>query len=184
MLAAAIPFAHGCCSQPRPDLNQIRSGWKTPDTRGLTLPVFDPDVVAICDPPIGWKPDPLKVSPNHTHQVWLSPTGATAYGVIHFTMPLPVGLNLALTGFLSEMKTTEGQATLISRHDDPALPGIRFVAEGGLYRIRANLIVDGWEGWAVYAGTFRSRPILAEELDTAIRARENTHVGRPENPDR
>jgi hypothetical protein len=184
MLAAVIPFAQGCGSQLKPNLAQIQAGWKSPDTRGLTLPVFNTDVVAVCDPPIGWKPDPLKVGKNHIHEVWLSPTGATAYGVIHFTMPLPAGLNIALTGFLNEMKTTEGDATLLSRQDDPKLPGIRFVADGGLYRIRANLIVDGWEGWTVYAGTILSKPILPEELDTAVRARENTHVGRPENPDR
>ncbi len=184
MLAAAIPFAQGCAAQPKPNLAQIQAGWKSPDTRGLTLPAFNTDVVAVCDPPIGWKPDPLKIGKNHIHEVWLSPSGATAYGVIHFTMPLPVGLNLALTGFLNEMKTTEGDATLLSRQNDPDLPGIRFVADGGLYRIRANLVVDGWEGWTVYAGTIRSKPILPEELDTAVRARENTHIGRPENPDR
>jgi hypothetical protein len=184
ILAVALSLAPGCSDHPKPDLTQIRAQWKSPDTRGLTLPVFNADVVAVCDPPIGWKPDPLKVSASHIHEVWLSPTGATAYGVIFFHMPLPAGLNLALSGFISEMKTTEGEATLLSREDDPKLPGIRFVAEGGLYQIHANLIVDGWEGWAVYAGTFRSKPIVLSELDTAVRARENTHVGRPENPDR
>jgi len=183
MLAAALPLVQGCGERPKPNLTQIRAQWTTPDTRDLTLPTFNPDVVAVCDPPIGWKPDPIKVSPNHIHEVWLSPTGATAYGVIHFNMPLPAGLNLALTGFLNEMKSTEGEARLLSREDDPKLPGIRFVAEGGMYRIHANLIVDGWEGWTVYAGTFRSKPVVPSELETAVRARENTHVGRPENPD-
>jgi hypothetical protein len=184
MLAAVLPLVQGCCGQPRPNLNQIRADWKNPDTRGLTLPAFNPDVIAVCDPPIGWKPDALKTGPNHIHEVWLSPSGATAYGVIHFTMPLPIGLNLALSGFLSEMKTTEGEAKLLSREDDANLPGIRFVAEGGLYRIHANLIIDGWDGWTVYAGTFRAKPVAPDEFDTAVRARENTHVGRPENPDR
>ncbi len=182
--AAVIPLVQGCSQRPKPNLNQIRAQWKSPDTRDLTLPTFDGDVVAVCDPPVGWKPKALKVGANNVRQTWVSPTGSTAYGVIFFKLPLPAGLNLVLAGFLNEMKATEGQATLISRQDDPNLPGLRFVAEGGLHRIRANLIVDGWEGWAVYAGTFRSRPVVENELETAIRARENTHVGRPENPDR
>jgi hypothetical protein len=184
MLAAALSLAQGCSEKPRPNLSQIRADWKSPDTRDLTLPTFNPNVIAVCDPPIGWKPDPLKIGPNHIHEVWLSPTGATAYGVIHFTMPLPVSLNLALSGFMNEMKNTEGQATLLSHEDDAKLPGIRFIAEGGLYRIHANLIIDGWDGWTVYAGTFRAKPVAPDEFDTAVRARENTHVGRPENPDR
>jgi hypothetical protein len=170
----------GCASQ-KTDLNQIQAHWGEGDTRGLSLPSYNPDVDAICDPPVGWKPDPLKSDDNHVHQVWLSPTTNTAYGVIHFKLPLPVGANLALSGFLSQMKKTEGDATLLDRHDDPSLPGIRFTARGGVYTIRANLIVHGWEGWAVYAGTQRGKPIDQAELDFAFRAREHTHVGRPES---
>ena len=96
-------------------------------------------------------------------------------------MPLPLGENIAFKGFLDQMKKTEGQAILISRQDDPNLPGIRFVAEGGRFYIRTNLIVQGWEGWAIYAGTLRNQPVLADELDMAIRAREYTKVGRPDN---
>jgi len=112
------------------------------------------------------------------HRVWLSATGATAYGVIHFTLPLPVGENLALSGFLDEMKKTEGDCTLLQRQDDLSLPGIRFVAEGGLYRIHVNFLVATWEGWAVYAETLRGKPVIADEFDLAVRAREHTHVGR------
>ena len=42
--------------------------------------------------------------------------------------------------------------------------------------------VDGFEGWAIYAGTLRNQQIMEDELDMAIRAREHTKVGRPENP--
>jgi hypothetical protein len=182
VLAAVLPLAQGCCGPPSPNLTQIRAGWNSGDTRGLTLPSFDPDVVAVCDPPIGWKPQPLKITAKHVHAVWLSPTGATAYGVIYFKMPLPVGPDLALSGFLNQMKKTEGDVVLLSRRDDASLPGIRFEAEGGIYNIRANLIVNGWEGWSVYVGTRRARKVIPNELDIAVRAREHTHVGRPENP--
>src|SRR5258707_193625 len=51
---------------------------------GLTDPVPVTSVDAVVAPPVGWKPDELKSSEQHTHQVWLSPTGKTAYGIIHF----------------------------------------------------------------------------------------------------
>jgi hypothetical protein len=180
LVSCAFIWVGGCSSQ-KTDLKKLQTHWGEGDTAGLTLPSYNKDVETIVDPPVGWKPDPLKTSQNHVHQVWLSPTTNTAYGVIHFQMPLPVGADLALSGFLSQMKKTEGDATLLERHDDPNLPGIRFVARGGLYTIRANLIVRGWEGWAVYAGTQRGKPIDPIELDFATRAREHTHIGRPEN---
>jgi hypothetical protein len=177
ILAALILSCTGCSSTPK----QTAANWTTADNAGLALPFFDADVDALCTPPVGWNKNPLKSSSNHVHQVWLSPTGDTAYGVIHFKIPLPVGQNLAFDGFLSQMKQTEGEATLLERHDDPSLPGIRFVAAGGMYVIRANLFVATWEGWTVYAGTLKSGPILQNELDLAIRAREHTRVGRPGN---
>jgi hypothetical protein len=180
LLAGAFLFA-GCSSLSHPNLSTIHANWVGPTTQSLSLPFYDDDVAAVVDPPAGWKPDPLKSSSSHTHKVWLSPTGLTAYGVIHFKMPLPLGQNLALGGFLDQMKRTEGVVNLISRQDDPNLPGIRFVAEGGRYYIRTNFIVDGWQGWAIYAGTLRNNPNIADELDMAIRARDHTKVGRPDN---
>jgi hypothetical protein len=128
--------------------------------------------------PEGWHPDPLKSSPTHTHQVWVSPTGRTAYGIIHFTMPLPVGHELAVWGFIENMKRSEGEATLISKYWDPNLSGMRFVVVGGLYMVRVNLFVDGTQGWAVYAGTLRKEKIEEDELSLAERARELTKVGK------
>lgn len=178
-LLAVLAGLAGCCSARKP--TQAGSSAAS-DTVGLSPPFFDPDVQAWCDPPTGWKPQPLKSTPDHNDQVWLSPTGDTAYGVIHFRMPLPVGADLAYIGFLSHMKKMQGEAIVLDRHDDPDLPGVRFVAKGGLYVIRANLKVLGWDGWTVYAGTLKSGPILPNELDFAVRARDHTRVGRLQNP--
>ena len=149
------------------------------DLSGLTRPAPVQTVLAQCVPPLGWKPDPLKKDDRHTHQVWLSPSGNTAYGVIHFALPLPVGVNIVYWQFLREMKNTEGQATLIQRQDDPTLPGIRFTVDDPNYRTRFNLIVKGFQGWAVYAGTERNQPIAPAELQLAERARDHTVVGLP-----
>ncbi len=130
--------------------------------------------------PDGWKPDPLKKSEKHTHQVWISPSGNTAYGVIHFTLPLALSAEFVLPFFMSEMRRTEGEATLLSRQSDEALPGVRFEAEGGEYRLSVNLITSGSEGWAIYAGVLRDKAVNVAELALAKEAREITRVGIPD----
>ena len=127
--------------------------------------------------PTAWKPDPLKKSDRHTHQVWVSPTGNTAYGVIHFNLPLPVGVSLVYWEFLREMKRKEGEAREISKADDPQLPGLRFIVEGGTHLMRVNLIVEGFHGWAIYSGTLRKSPVDEAELKLANLAKENTKAG-------
>ncbi len=147
-------------------------------TTGLSESFYLDSVRAAAIPPQGWTRDPLRKSDKHTHEVWRSRTGNTAYGVMHFSLPFPVGADLALWGFMREMRKKQGEANLISERDDAELPGIRFVADGGAYRIRANLIVSGWHGWAIYAGTLRHMPIKTDELDLAERARESTGTGK------
>ena len=149
---------------------------------GLTDVTLREDLHALVAPPHGWAAEPIKASGKHTHQVWLSPTGRTAYGVINFSLPWPVGHDLTLQGFLREMKRTEGAANLIKKEYDPNLPGLRFVAEGGLYRVRGNLFVQGWRGWVAYAGTKVSEETDAKELEIAEQARESSRIGAKAAP--
>jgi hypothetical protein len=145
---------------------------------GLTVPEELEVVEATVVPPAGWHADPLKASSRHNHQVWISPSGNTAYGIIRFSMPLPVGAEMALNhGFLPEMRKAEGVATLISSERDPELPGLRFIVEGKTYRLRTNLITRGWRGWAIYAGTLVDKEIVPDELALAELARDHTEVG-------
>src|SRR5689334_21014815 len=145
---------------------------------GLTAPDYLDFIDATVAPPAGWQPDPVKSSDAHKHQVWLSPTGHTAYGVIHFSLPLPVGHDVALWGFLRQMRASEGDAQLLEKQWDPNLRRMQFVAEGGKYVIRTNLFVRGTTGWAVYAGTLKNQPVDPDELELAVQARENTRLGR------
>ena len=147
---------------------------------GLSQPKAIEPVLAECDPPNGWIAQPLRRSERHTHQIWLSPSGKTAYGVMHFKLPLPVGVSVVHWEFLREMKKREGEAVELSEKMDPALPGMRFVCEGGRYQMRVNMTVRGFEGWAAYAGTLRAESIARDELDLAEQARENTIFGLPE----
>lgn len=141
----------------------------------------DRAVDAWCDPPVGWHLEPIKADSRHTHQIWKSPSGSTAYGVIQMYLPFPVGPDLVVWGFVENMKKKEGSADLISKEPDPKLPGTRFIVEGGQYKIRVNLIVQGWRAWAVYAGTLRERAVNDEELKLAEAAREHTQVALPEH---
>lgn len=176
--AALVPMVGGCQNAaPLNEHNERQNEAQKLSTSASPPGQYEPALRAICLPPNGWAPDPLKRGDNHTHRAWLSPTGKTAYGVIHFKMPLPVGPDMALWGYLRAMKKAEGDATLLSKQSDPKLPGIRFVAEGGQYKTRDNLIVSGSEGWAIYAGTLRGQPEDPAELQLAEQARERTRVG-------
>ena len=152
-----------------------------PPMAGLNPATPNEDVQAMVTPPKGWIAQPLKFSDRHMHQIWLSPTGDTAFGAIRFRLPLPVGPRLLLGRFLAEMRRVEQTATLISREDDPQLPGIRFVAESSIHRVRVNLITHGFRGWAFYAGTIVGKPDNPAELELAERAREASSPGLPED---
>src|SRR5690349_12818122 len=161
-LTFAALLIGGCASKP----TTIRPT-TTASISDLSIPSANADVDAYVDPPTGWIRQPLKLTARHRHQIWESPTGKTAYGVIRFLLPFPVGHDLLLWAFMREMKRTQGEGVLVSKQWDQNMGGLRFVAEGGKYRVRVNLFVHGFAGWAVYAGTLRNSPIVPEELDLA-----------------
>ena len=150
-----------------------------PPMAGLMPPTPNDEVQAMVTPPVGWIPQPLKYSDRHTHQIWLSPSGETAYGAIRFKLPWPVGPRLLLGRFLAEMRRVEQTSTLLSKEDDPDLPGIRFVAESSIHKVRVNLITHGFRGWAFYAGTNVGHEETKAELELAERAREASSPGLP-----
>ena len=146
---------------------------------------FDERVEAFVVPPEGWKLDPPKTSDKHNALVWLSPTGATAYGVIYFRLPGVTALigdgkykhERALGGFMEEFTKDQGEAELLESRYVNDRRAIRFVAAGGLYKIRPILTIRGTSGWAVYAGTYNEQEEQPDELEIAVRAREATQVG-------
>jgi len=170
--AVFLSLTAGCHHYYRPRAIQ-------PPMAGLRPTTPNDDVQAMVTPPIGWVPQPLKFSDRHTHQIWLSPTGDTAFGAIRFRLPLPVGPTLLLGRFLSEMRRVEQSATLLDKQDDPELPGIRFMAESSIHRVRVNLITHGFRGWAFYAGTTVGKVENPVELELAERAREASWPGLP-----
>ena len=79
------------------------------------------------------------------------------------------------------MRRLEQTANVISREEDDELPGIRFVAEGSIHKVRVNLMTHGFRGWAFYAGTFTGKPVNQAELELAERAREASVPGLPQD---
>ena len=154
----------------------------TKDVPGLKPLEHRKDLEALVDPPLGWRPDDIKQNARHVHQVWLSPSGNTAYGVIVMKLPWPVGPDLLLWAFLDRMKDTDGQAQVLVKQKDDKLPGFHLVLNGNQYCLRCNLIVHNWRAWAVYAGTVRSAPIFQDELELAEKARDDTVVGAEDRP--
>lgn len=172
------PVVVGCANKPRYATAATQLPTTLPEQTGLSTPAFVTTVNATVAPPVGWKPDPLKSSSRHAHQVWLAPSGNTAYGVIHFSLPIPVGYEPVLWYFMREMRRVEGEAELLTKEWDPNLRGLRFVAQGGTYTVRPTMLLRGFKGWVVYAGTLTQHPINPAELDLAERARERTMTGR------
>ena len=189
-LGVVCLLATGCTSGRRPDRPAAvpAAGNLPPDSKlsasdtssagALAEPYGYNDLDAVVSPPPGWNADPIKRTRTHAHQAWISPSGRTAYGVIRMNLPLPfIGPGVVLPRFLDQMRESEGEARLLSRQNDSDLPGIRFVAEGGQYRLRANLMTRGFRAWAVYAGTLRAQPEMPDELRVAEAAREETKIG-------
>lgn len=144
----------------------------------LEAPRYLDDLHAVVSQPAGWRLDTRADTTTKGHRVWVSPSGKTAYGVIHFSLPLPVGHDPVLWIFLREMRRSEGEARLLSKQWDVNRRMLCFVAKGGMYTVRTNLIVRGFNGWAVYAGNLSRDPVVPDELALAERARELTLVGR------
>lgn len=144
--------------------------------RDLSPPQPNADVLARVTPPVGWKPDPIKSSDRHTHEVWISPTGSTAYGVSHFShfLLFLASDDRVLAEVLKGMQQTSGATQLLSSQKDKQIDGLRFVANAGPYTVHGNLIRHGTDGWVVYAGTLRDKPVVREELKLAELARDRT----------
>jgi hypothetical protein len=149
----------------------------------LDVPQYVAPVRAVCVPPVGWEAKPLKVTSISEHQVWVSPGGTTAYGVMnvrHLLMPLASDERI-LKEFLGGMRENEGTADLLEQQPDSTLAGglggIRFVARGGRYTVRGSLASQGRNAWVWYAGTNTGDPVNEEELESAVAAREATKVG-------
>jgi hypothetical protein len=172
----------GCNCDQRPasatgnDVQLTGTAIDQPGSDELSTAVAMPVVDAIVDPPIGWEIDKRQVDAKHVHMVWKSPSGDTAYGVVLMYLPLPVGPDLVLAGFLNQLKQSDREAKLLSKTPAEELHGYRFVAESGQYVIRVDLSVRGWRAWAVYAGSLRGRDVNQAELDLAERARDRTRV--------
>lgn len=171
LIAAALLSTVGCAGKkPLPSPTTLQST----DLQGLQPPVFDETLQAFVVPPVGWNPDPEKATAQHTHRAWLSPTKKTAYGVIKFNLPFPVGHDLAVWGFMQQFRKDQGEATLLEKNWDESLQGMRFIAQGGIYKVRVLLFVRGTSGWASYAGTLVGQEEIPAEIAEAERAREMT----------
>ena len=171
-----LPLVLSACAAQRHIATTTRP---VAEMAGLSATVVDPDLQAIVSPPAGWKADPLKVTDRSWHRVWISPTGDTAYGVIFIKLPLPVGSDLALMGFMMEMKKTEGEGKILDKRRDET-GALRYTAENPQHTIFARLFTEGWLCWIAYAGTLTGKPVNVEEVLLAARAREATIIGLPE----
>lgn len=158
-----VALLTGCRSAPKPTTQPKSSDYVA-------------QLRADCPAPAGWKASLLSTDNRHAHMLWLSPTGQTAYAIIHINLPFPVAPELVLWVTMREMKRIEGESTLISSNRDPTDQTLRFIAQGRDHVMDARLLVQGFEAWVIYAGTFRDKPVNPKELDQAEKSREMTVI--------
>ncbi len=131
----------------------------------------------IAEAPAGWTVRTVSQDARHTHLVWESPTGATAFGVIAFRMPWPVGHEAAFKyGFIASMRRAEGEANVLSKDWTDDRSELRADVEGGKFLVRMRFIVRGVRGWSIYAGTLRNQPINPDELTLAESSRNTASI--------
>lgn len=135
------------------------------------------------NPPAGWRKKANTADPRAEHIVWTSPSGNTAFGVIFFHLPWPIGHDLTFRyGVLPEARRREGTAEVLDKHWDPEIEGLRFTIRTPRYTAETKMFVRGTRGWAAYSGFQTTRPVNQEELDQAIHAREDVEFGEEIEP--
>jgi hypothetical protein len=142
----------------------------------LEAGVFDPQLRATVHPPAGWREAEPRVSSNSHQRIWISPSGDTALGVIRFELPLPLGHDLALWGFVQTMRREDGRAELLGKRWDDAKQAMRFEVDGQQYRLDAWMRVQGSAGWCGYVGVLREKPANVAEVEVATEAREAVQI--------
>jgi hypothetical protein len=138
---------------------------------------YSPELDAEVHVPLGWTIQRFDDTNRYRQRVWVSPSGQTSYGVIRFSLPIPVGNEIALIGFLAQMRRDEGDANLLSKQADPVHNRLLFTAEGGRYHLDGIIVTRGFHGWVVYGGSLRNQAQAVDELELAVQARENTRLG-------
>ena len=129
-------------------------------------------------PPPGWRMKVNDSDERAEHVVWTSPSGNTAFGVIFFKLPWPIGHDLTIRyGVLPEARRREGTAEILEKRWDPEIEGMRYTIVTPRYTAATKMFVRGMRGWAAYSGFQTTRPVVQEELDLAIRAREDAEFG-------
>ena len=141
---------------------------------------YEPALEATVYPPEGWVLDERVTDRGDPHWLWLSPTGNTAYGVIRFATPVPVGRDrfgheaAFRLGYLPGMRKEENRADVLDKSWDDERAVLRFEVEGDFHTVDGLMLIRGWRGWGVYAGTNTGGVRDDAEIALAEEAREKT----------
>lgn len=180
VLTLLVALGAAGCGTPAPQAcPPIALTASTHPSQPMLLPAaWIPELHALCALPVGWTLDSTPKQPGSESEFWVSPTGATAFGVIavrNFLMPLASD-DLILSKFLDGMRKSEGAGDLlekrVNRELQRGIGGLSFVAAGGRYTVHGNLVSSGSFAWIIYAGTRRDRNVNAIELEIAAQARD------------
>ncbi len=122
-------------------------------------------------PPASWKQLAVKRGPLYTDMQWRSPSGASAVGVAHVKMPLPLGARTLLWFAKGQYAKQSDDGRIVGQWVD-ALGRSWFEAENNKYHIRGFIVTKGFEAWIIYNGYKTQVPTDVSELALGARAME------------
>lgn len=177
LLAMLLATGVGCQSAQPVSVRRLINHQAMIDFSGLrSVEQFD-TVKVQAAPPASWKQQAVKRGPMYTDLQWRSPSGATAVGVAHVRMPLPLGARPLLWFAKGQYAKQGDDGRLLGQWVD-ALGRSWFEAENNKYHVRGFIVTKGFEAWIIYNGYKTQVPTDVSELALGARALE-TIVPQP-----
>lgn len=162
-LLLALPLFGAGCQMPQAEMSErLTAHLALVDFSGLA-PARPVDRIGVAASiPRSWELLPTQSKGLFTYAQWRSPSHATAVGVVHVRMPLPMSAKTLVWLAKSKYNTDDrpddkvrkvpgGVARLLGQWSDPV--GREWVdAENDKYRVRGYAVTCGFEAWIVYSG--------------------------------
>jgi hypothetical protein len=171
LLALLCATGIGCQTAQPVSVRRLINHQAMIDFSGLR-PVEQVDAVkAQAAAPASWKAAALKRGPMYTDMQWRSPSGATAVGVAHVRMPLPLSARALLWFAKGQYAKQSDDGRVVNQWVD-ALGRSWFEAENKNYHVRGFIVTKGFEAWIIYNGFKTQVPTDVSELSLGARAME------------
>jgi hypothetical protein len=171
LLLALFATSVGCQTAQPVSVRSLINHQAMIDFSGLSSAEHFDVVKAQAAAPQSWQEQPIKRGPMYTDMQWRSPSGATAVGVAHVRMPLPLGARALLWFAKGQYAKQSDDGRVLGQWVDQ-LGRSWFEAENNKYHVRGFIVTKGLQAWIIYSGYKTTVPIDMSELSQGARAME------------